>query len=95
MILEYRVNEMHVQAAWLKTLYELVDELNCQCKTHIDEAYNKTYRHFSRMRIIEITGSDTMLSWFKLRMERYLHFISSYDNMAEFSSEIHETSEEV
>ena len=28
MILEYKVNDLHVQAAWLKTLYDLVEELN-------------------------------------------------------------------
>lgn len=93
MILEYKVNETHVQAAWLKTLYELIDELNCKCKTYIEESYNHTYKHFSRMRIIEVYGSDTMLSWLKLRMERYLHFISSHDETTAISSEMHETSE--
>lgn len=93
MILEYKVNEMHVQAAWLKTLYELIDELDCKCKTYIEESYNQTYKHFSRMRIIEVYGSDTMLSWLKLRMERYLHFISSYDFKDDISSEMHEVSE--
>ena len=90
MLLEYRVNEMYVQAAWLKTLYELIEELNCKCKTYVDESYNQTYKHFSRMRIIEIYGSETMVSWLKLRMERYLHFISSYDDGVEISAEIHE-----
>lgn len=90
MILEYRVNEMHVQAAWLKTLYELIEELNCNCKTYIEESYNQTYKHFSRMRIIEVTGSGTMLSWLKLRMERYLHFIASHENASGITSEIYE-----
>lgn len=90
MILEYKVNEMHVQAAWLKTLYDLIDELDCKCKTSIEESYNQTYRHFSRLRIIEVYGSDTMLSWLKLRMERYLHFISANDFNEEISSELHE-----
>ena len=40
MILEYKVNEISVQAAWLKTLYDLVEELNCKCQTYIDETYN-------------------------------------------------------
>ena len=93
MILEYKVNETHVQAAWLKTLYELIEELNCKCKTYIEESYNPTYRHFSRMRIIEVFGSDTMLSWLKLRMERYLHFISSHEVTTGISSEIHADSE--
>lgn len=93
MILEYKVNETHVQAAWLKTLYDLVEELNCKCKTYIDESYNHTYKHFSRMRIIEVYGSDTMLSWLKLRMERYLHFISSHEETTGITSEMHEAAE--
>lgn len=91
MILEYRVNEMNVQAAWLKTLYELVEELNCKCKTYIEESCSTSYKNFSRTRIIEIQGSDTMLGWLKLRMERYLHFISAYDKSTEISSEMHES----
>ena len=90
MILEYRVNEMHVQAAWLKTLYELIEELNCSCKTYIEESYNQTYKHFSRMRIIEVSGSGTMLSWLKLRMERYLHFIASHENTTGITSEMYD-----
>lgn len=93
MILEYKVNETHVQAAWLKTLYELIEELNCKCKTYVEESYNHTYKHFSRMRIIEVYGTDTMLSWLKLRMERYLHFISLHDGMNCISAEMHETTE--
>lgn len=92
MILEYRVNEMHVQAAWLKTLYELIEELNCKCKTYVEESYNQSYQHFARTRIIEVYGSTTMLGWLKLRMERYLHFISSHDETENFSSQMHEES---
>lgn len=83
MILEYRISEMNTQAAWLKTLYDLIDELNLKCQTYIDETYNRTFNHFSRIRIIEIFGSDTMLSWFKLRMERYLHFIDVFNEKPE------------
>ena len=92
MILEYRVNEMHVQAAWLKTLYELVEELNCNCKTYIEESYNQTYKHFARTRVIEVCGSNTMIGWLKLRMERYLHMINSYGASSEILSKIHEGS---
>ena len=90
MILEYKVNEMSVQAAWLKTLYEMIEELNCKCNTYIDESYNRSMSNFSRTRIIEVYGSDTMLSWLKLRMERYLHFISSLDNKPEINTEFKE-----
>lgn len=92
MILEYRVNEMHVQAAWLKTLYELIEELNCKCKTYVEESYNQSYKHFSRTRIIEVYGNETMLGWLKLRMERYLHFISSYNKEEGISAEMHNES---
>ena len=30
MILEFKVDELSVQGAWLKTLYDLIDELNCK-----------------------------------------------------------------
>ena len=88
MILEYKVNENDVQAAWLKTLYDLIDELNCKCRTYMDETYNRSYKHFARTRVIEVYGSDTMLSWLKLRMERYSHFIESFNNKPEINSQL-------
>lgn len=90
MILEYKVNEIHVQPAWLKTLYDLIDELNCRAQTYIDESYNRTYKHFSRTRIIQVYGSDTMLSWLKLRMERYAHFIDSFNERPEIQAHLKE-----
>ena len=78
MILEYRVNEMELKAAWLKTLYDLVDELNCTCKSHVDESYNRTFHNFGRTRVIEVSGDTSMLSWLQVRMERYMHFISTH-----------------
>ena len=86
MILEYKVNEISVQAAWLKTLYDLVEELNCKCQTYIDETYNRSNKNFDRMRTIKIYGSDTMLSWFKLRMERYTHFIFNFNEQPDIKS---------
>lgn len=88
MILEYKVNEHEVQAAWLKTLYDLIDELNCKCQTYIDEIYNRSNRKFDRTRVIEVYGSDTMLSWLKLRMERYAHFVSSFNEKPEIKAQI-------
>lgn len=87
MILEYKVNELSVQAAWLKTLYEMVEELNCRCQTYIDEIYNRTTRTFDRTRTIEVSGSDTMLSWLKLRMERYTHHISNLNEKPEIKAQ--------
>ena len=90
MILEYKVNEMNVEAAWLKTFYELVEELNCKCKTYVEESYSKALKNFSRTRIIEVYGSETMLNWFKLRMERYIHFISSLNEKPEINASFKE-----
>lgn len=87
MILEYKVNEHQVQAAWLKTLYDLVEELNCKCQTYIDEVYNRNNKKFDRTRTIEVYGSDTMLSWLKLRMERYSHFISNFNEKPEIKTQ--------
>ena len=78
MILEYKIDESKVEAAWLKTLYDLVEELNCKCQTYINENYSRAFKQFTRTRVIEVQGSSTMLSWFKLRMERYSHFIACY-----------------
>lgn len=93
MILEYRVNESDVQAAWLKTLYDLIEELNCRCKTYIEESYSKTFKHLIRTRVIEVYGSITMLDWFKIRMERYLHFIESYNQKPEIISSVYKPEE--
>jgi len=87
MILEYKVNDSHVQAAWLKTLYDLVEELNCKCQTYIDESYNRRNKNFDRTRTIKIYGSDTMLSWFKLRMERYSHFIFNFNEQPDIKTD--------
>ncbi len=87
MILEYKVNEHQVEAAWLKTLYDLVEELNCKCQTYIDEAYNRNHKKFDRTRTIEVYGSNTMLSWLKLRMERYSHFISNFNEKPEIKAQ--------
>lgn len=83
MILEFRVDENIVEAAWLQTLYELIEELNCKCNTSLEETYNKTYKNFIRTRVVEVYGSTTMVSWLKLRMERYNHFVDSFNDKPE------------
>ncbi|OGI17835.1 MAG: hypothetical protein A2255_08850 [Candidatus Melainabacteria bacterium RIFOXYA2_FULL_32_9] len=80
MILEFRVNENAVQAAWLSTLYDLIEELNCRCNTYLEETYSKTHSNFARTRIVEVYGSSTMVSWLKLRMERYNHLVNSFND---------------
>ncbi len=83
MIIEFKINENTVEAAWLKTLYDLIEELNCRCNTFLEETHNKSYRNFQRTRIIEVFGSETMVSWLKLRMERYGHFIDKMTDQPE------------
>jgi hypothetical protein len=83
MILEFKVDENVVEAAWLQTLYDLIEELNCRCSTYLEETYNKSYKTFIRTRVIEIYGSATMVSWLKLRMDRYDHFVDSFNNKPE------------
>ena len=86
MILEYKMMETEIKPAWLKTLYDLVDELNCKCQTYIDESYNRTNKMFDKTRTIKVYGSETMLSWLKLRMERYSHFVNNFNDKPEFQT---------
>ncbi|MEI8389519.1 MAG: hypothetical protein WCG23_06495 [bacterium] len=79
MIIEFRVNENSTEAAWLRTLYDLIDELNCRCNTYLEESHNKSFNNYLRTRIIEVYGSATMIGWLKLRMERYNHFIDAHN----------------
>ncbi len=85
-ILEFRIDETSVQSAWLKTLYDLADELNCRCQTFFEEKYNAARKCFAQTRIVKIMGTSSMLGWLKLRMERYDHFINSLNEYAEFYS---------
>ena len=84
MILEFKVDELSVQSAWLKTLYDLVEELNCKCQTFMEEKYNTKRNCFAPIRVVKIVGSNSMLSWLKLRMERYDHFIDSFNSQDNF-----------
>jgi len=79
MIIEFRVNENNTEAAWLRTLYDLIEELNCRCSTYLEETHNKSFKNYIRTRIIEVYGSDTMIGWLKLRMERYNYFIDAHN----------------
>lgn len=79
MIIEFRVNENSTEAAWLKTLYDLAEELNCRCNTYLEETYNKNFKNYVRTRVIEVYGSATMIGWLKLRIERYNHFIDAHN----------------
>lgn len=83
MITQFKIDEGKVQAAWLKTLYDLVDELNCKATTTLVETYTRSFKYFARTRIVKIYGSETMVSWLKLRMERYDHLVSALNDLTE------------
>lgn len=86
MILEIKVDELSVQGAWLRTLYDLIDELNCKCQTFMEEKYNTSRNCFAPVRVVKIIGPTTMLGWLKLRIERYNHFIDSLNSQNDFSA---------
>lgn len=81
MILVYKVNESTVEASWLKTIYDLIDELNCRCDTSLIEEHNRSFTQFYRARIIEISGSNTMVSYLWLRMIRYEYQINKMNTI--------------
>ena len=93
-VLEFRIDELSVQSAWLKTLYDLADELNCKCQTFFEEKYSAARKCFAQTRVVKIMGTKTMLSWLQLRMERYTHFINSLNEYAEFYSSSIDNNEE-
>lgn len=78
MIVEFRLDEKTVKPAYLRTLYDTIEELNCKCSTYLEESYNKERRKYAKTRVVEVYGSDTMVSWLILRMQRYLHLIEKY-----------------
>lgn len=79
MIVEFRLEEKQVQPAYLKTLYDTIEELNCKCNTYLDEIYNKKKRKYNKTRVVEVYGSETMVSWLLLRMQRYMHHVDQLD----------------
>ena len=87
MKLEFKLDEKTTQCAYLKTLYDLIEELNLRCKTFLDERYNKTFGTVERTRTVEIYGSEIMVTWLKLRMERYGHKIEAYNSKPEMQEE--------
>ena len=96
MILEYKVDELSVQGAWLKTLYDLIEELNCKCQTFMEEKYNTNRNCFAPVRVVKIFGSNTILNWLRFQMERYSHFVDSYNSQDIFcTSFLDEENEEI
>ena len=88
MILEFKVDELSVQSAWLKTLYELIDELNCKCQTFMEEKYNTKRSAFGPVRVVKVFGSNSILNYLKLRIEYYNHFVDSLNSQDMFEASI-------
>lgn len=81
---EFLVIESEVTAAWLYTLYDLIDELNCTYETEVEDFYSKTYKIFKRVRSIIVFGSPTMIGFLRLRMSRYEQYIEKLNNSPVF-----------
>lgn len=80
MIVEFKLDESHVAPAYLKTLYDTIEELNCKCNTYLEENYVREKRKYRKTRVVEVFGSDTMVSWLLLRMQRYKHHVCQLDD---------------
>ena len=52
----------------------------------MEEKYNTNRCCFSPVRVVKIFGADSMLSWLKLRVERYNHFVDSLNSQEMFSA---------
>lgn len=77
MVIEIKCDCHTTPPAYLLTLYEIIEELNLYTQCEIREIYNPDKRRYSNTRVVEIYGSDTMVSWLILRMQRYLHQVES------------------
>ena len=59
----------------------------------MEEKYNTTRNCFAPVRVVKIVGSNSMLSWLKLRIERYNHFVVSLNSQEIFSTSFIEEDE--
>lgn len=69
MILELKLEDTKLRPAYLKTLIDTIEELNCKTNSslqHCNELNPKT---------IEVYGSKTMINWLILRMQRYEYMV--------------------
>ena len=60
----------------------------------MEEKYNTSRNCFAPVRVVKIFGTDSMLGWLKLRMERYNHFIDSLNYQDVFSVSFFNENEE-
>lgn len=70
MILELKLEDTKLRPAYLKTLIDTIEELNCKTNT--------SFHHFNDIdpKTIEIYGSNTMINWLILRMQRYEYMVN-------------------
>lgn len=77
MFLEFTLEEHLLKPAYLQTLYELIDELNCKCISYIEEI-NKNHIDYNNPKKITVYGSPAMLNWLLLRIQRYDYYINLF-----------------
>ena len=75
MIVEFRLGNDDSNQAFLKTIYDAVEELNCKCTTYLEERYNKKKHKYEKLKVVKVYGSDTMVGYLQFRIERYHHFV--------------------
>lgn len=75
MNVEFRIDEKTVESAFLLTLYDIIEELNCKSTTILEDYYNKELKKYCKIRIINVYGSSVMVSWLVLRVQRYLYLV--------------------
>ena len=80
MIVKISINEQFVKPAYLKSIYDLIEENNCYQETTFEDKYDSDRRRYSKIRIIEIIGSDTMVSYLLLKLQRYNYKIIQLNN---------------
>jgi hypothetical protein len=67
--------DSRTKAAYLKCIYELIEELSLYSETDLETIHNRSFKNFQRTRVIKIFGSETMISYFKLRLARYNYYV--------------------
>jgi len=79
-IVQFQLDEKLVKPAYLKTLYDLIEELNCRSETWLEESYSQERRKYCKNRVVQVSGSNTMVSWLLLRMQRYKHLVDKFSD---------------
>ena len=77
----FRITEDTLEPAYLKTLYDLIEECNCKHNTELKDEYDKDWRKNIKVRFINVYGSATMVGWLLIRMQRYAYKIKELNDL--------------